>query len=103
MNGIVKGVVITLATMVVVWTIVFVGILIGNSANKTSDTSALPYNKTEYLEKVKNNGGGELEECAYTYLIDTYGVGETMKIDIRIAIDENDVDSRVYVALKECL
>lgn len=42
-------------------------------------------------------------KCAYSYLIDEYGVEETMSMDFRVDADEKDVDPRLFEAVDKCL
>lgn len=59
--------------------------------------------KEEYIEQVKKNGGDEVEVCSYDYMIDKYGTREVLKMDMRVASDENDIDPRIYEALGQCI
>lgn len=59
--------------------------------------------KEEYIEQVRKNGGDEVEVCSYNYMIDKYGTREVLKMDMRVASDENDIDPRIYEALEQCI
>ena len=71
-------------------------------------TSAIP-TKQQYLDIAAKvcPKSGELTEvecrCAYSDMIDKYGVKETMSMDRRAAVDETDIDTRIYDALIKCL
>lgn len=68
-----------------------------------------PLTKERYLQEVDKKHTAddiftkEQYKCAYTLLIDEIGVQETLKIDMRAAADENDVDSRMFKAIERCL
>lgn len=67
------------------------------------ESVTLEYTKEEYLNQLRENGGHESIICAYSKLIDKYGTNETLKMDVRAAADEKDVDPRIYTAIQECL
>lgn len=69
----------------------------------TKEPTYMGLTRQEYLDTVSNNGQDKASLCAYTYLIDTYGLEETYKIDYRASKDENDIDPRTYEALEECI
>lgn len=66
-------------------------------------TALASMTKQEYLDQVKANGGDATELCAYGKLIDQYGVKEVLSMDMRVAVDENDIDQRFYPAMQACL
>ena len=72
-------------------------------ASEGKDISISDMTKEQYIQQVKDNGGDTYQVCIYNKLIDTYGVKETLKLDMRSAADENDVDPRVYSIMQECL
>lgn len=78
--------------------------------NAENDTKYDAVTKSGYLKVVERNfvyepGGATKEQtlCAYSYLIDEYGVEETLKMDERALADENDVDPRLWGAVDKCL
>lgn len=72
-------------------------------ASEGKDISISNMTKEQYIQQVKDNGGADYEVCAYNKLIDKYGVKETMKMDMRAAANEKDIDQRLFEEVKECL
>lgn len=87
-----------------------IGRAIGSNIAGTNikSTSAMP-TKQQYLDIAAKvcPKSGELTEaecrCAYSDMIDKYGIKETMSIDRRVAADETDIDTRIYDSLIKCL
>lgn len=58
--------------------------------------------KQIYLDKVSDNGKDMGMHCAYEYLIDNYGIKETVSMDMRADKDANDLDPRFNEAMDVC-
>ena len=91
---------------IAVFIIVMLGVRYAVGEMAGSETTGLT--KSGYLKQVEKNyeysealSLGETK-CAYSYLIDRYGVKETLKMDTRVAADESDVDPRLFEAINEC-
>ena len=69
----------------------------------TSRETVMGVTKQEYLDKVSNNGQDKEALCAYEYLIDTYGLKETYKMDLAATKDEEDIHPAIYEAIDRCL
>lgn len=101
-----KSILIIIAILVSISATGYIGSLIYSGyqlQNIDHTASATDYTKEQYLNQVRENGGSDVEVCAYSSLIDQYGTRETLKMDLRATADENDVDQRMYTALQECL
>lgn len=72
-------------------------------STQPSEDSYMGFNRQEYLNQVSNNGQDTASLCAYTYLIDRYGLKETYNMDYRAYKDENDVDERIFKAIEMCM
>lgn len=59
--------------------------------------------RQEYLDTVSNNGQDKETFCIYEYLIDTYGLRETYKMDLAASRNEGDVHPAVYDAIDWCM
>lgn len=100
---------ITVAIVVLIF-LGLVGVLprmLGRAMNDSSN-ERLPssYTKAEYIDlalEESHPDDREMTICIYSYLIDNYGVPATVKMDMRAAADENDVDPAIFDAYKECL
>lgn len=73
------------------------------SSVTSSEPTYMGYTRESYLDEVSNNGADAGMLCAYTYLIDTYGLEATAKMDQRAYFDQNDVDERIFEAMEHCL
>ena len=68
-----------------------------------------PLTKERYMQRVDEVDYSDSiltksqSRCAYSLLIDEIGVQETLKIDMRAAADETDVDPRMFKAIERCL
>lgn len=91
-----------IGTIVAVLRMAYTGYQV-NQAAQGKDISISNMTKEQYLAQVKKNGGTQYEACVYNKLIDKYGVKETLKMDMRVAANENDVDSRLYSMANECM
>lgn len=91
--------VIVLVVLIFIVTGAVRSVIIKNADNK----KPYDYTKEEYIEQVKKNGGDEVEVCSYNFMIDKYGTREVLKMDMRVASDENDIDPRIYEALEQCI
>ena len=74
-----------------------------SSTSRSAEPTYMGVTKDDYLEVVGNNGQDTAAICAYTYLIDTYGLEATYKMDRRADKDINDVDPAIYEAIDRCL
>ena len=70
---------------------------------KPTESTYMGITRQEYLDTVSNGGEDKGAHCVYTYLIDTYGIEETYRMDYRAEKDETDVDPAVYEAIDRCL
>lgn len=80
--------------------------MLGQSMNSSNEQLPSSYTKAEYIDLVVEKShpdDRELTVCVYSYLIDNHGVPATLKMDMRAAADENDVDPAIFDAYKECL
>ena len=73
------------------------------STERSTEPTYMGITKTEYLNIASNNGQDKGAECAYTYLIDTYGIEATYKMDKRADKDPDDVDPAIYEAIERCI
>lgn len=69
----------------------------------TAEDAYMGMTRQMYLDKVSDNGQDTATRCSYTYLIDTYSLEETFKMDYRASKDENDIDQRIYDAIDRCV
>lgn len=89
--------------MAILVSVTFVRYQIKETASSYTEDAYMGITRQEYLDKVSNNGQDKESLCAYEYLIDTYGIKETYRMDYRAYEDENDVDKRIYAAIKKCM
>lgn len=94
---------------IILLVLVLLGIM-GQIPRFMANRQANPQTKESYLriidEKPTTNDDiftKEQYRCVYSGLIDEIGVQETLKIDMRAAADENDVDPRMFKAIERCL
>lgn len=73
------------------------------SETVTTEDTYMGMTRQMYLDKASNNGQDTATLCSYTYLIDTYSLEETFKMDYRASKDENDIDQRIYDAIDRCV
>ena len=103
-------VIITITVIALLVTAAIIGRAVGTNMAGTNieSTSNIP-TKQQYLDIVSKvcPESGELTvaecRCAYSDMIDKYGVEETLSMDRRVAADENDIDTRIYDSLIKCL
>lgn len=100
-----KPIIITIIAIIVALLVaVAIRLYVLTDVDKTVFKSTETYTKEEYLQAVKANGGGEVEVCSYSYLIDTYGIREVMRLDLETTQSNSDeVDPKFYEAIRECL
>ena len=84
--------------------LIVIGAVAGNNTAGTEATeeSYMGMTRQMYLDQVSNNGQDMGMHCAYSYLIDTYGLEATYRMDRRAGIDDNDIDPAVFEALDRC-
>lgn len=96
-------------TKIILLVIVILGIIGQIPRFVASRQASEPLTKERYMQKIDENHTAddiftkEQYRCVYSLLIDEIGVQETLKIDMRAAADENDVDPRMFKAIERCL
>lgn len=101
-------IIITVIALLVIAQIISRTISSNTAGTNTKSTSAIP-TKQQYIDLAAKlcPKSGELTEaecrCTYSDMIDKHGVEETMSMDRRVEVDENDIDTRIYDSLIKCL
>lgn len=73
-----------------------------DSTAESNEPAYMGYTRQSYLAEVSNNGRDRGMYCAYSYLIDNYGLEATFKMDMRADRDGNDIDPAIYEAMDNC-
>lgn len=100
-----KGNPIALAAIIIIAITLAVGMisLLTPEPTEPTESTYMGITRQEYLDKASNGGQDKGAHCAYTYLIDTYGIEETFRMDYRVEKDETDVDPAIFEAIDRCL
>ena len=74
-------------------------------ANRTNNklTTIDSITKQEYLDAVRQKGGGEYEVCIYDKVIDKIGVKATYKLDAQVSVDKANADKYITPELTEVM
>jgi len=74
-------------------------------ANRTNNklTTIDSITKQEYLDAVRQKGGGEYEVCIYDKVIDKIGVKATYKLDAQVSADKANAEKYLTPELTEVM
>lgn len=94
---------VLIAVLVFGFTNIAVRYVINTNRQNNKITTADSITKQEYLDTVRQRGGGEYEVCVYDRLIDKIGTKATYKLDTQMVADKANAEKYITPELSEVM
>lgn len=94
---------VLIAVLVFGFTNIAVRYAINTNRQNNKITTADSITKQEYLDTVRQRGGGEYEVCVYDRLIDKIGVKAVYKLDAQVSADKANAEKYLTPELTEVM